>query len=271
MWRHFTLSIYARVKIWFTLQRFLTLICSVWPTLLVIMHTVCKTGTRKSFGLNFKANQPFQTYSVLCQIQKRTSGYYWTAGCSTGWMPFLSPNQQRQALNRTQIWLWPGINPVALLHVLIHQLLGEWPPHHLHQLRRQYWINLLISQDIHNTLSSWSTKQLQRFPQEPRPRYVGKWCHLRFICSELASHDITRMLAINVSISNLTVARLEQFPSPQMNDNKPSFTRKPHVVIFRQSPFAANAVPKLVAMAMYLRPLSSPMSSMDSLSPKTHP
>jgi len=40
------------------------------------------------------------------------------------------------------------------------------------------------------------------------------------------------MLAINVSIPNLTVARMEQFPSPQMNDNKPSFTRKPHVVIF---------------------------------------
>ena len=35
---------------------------------------------------------------------------------------------------------------------------------------------------------------------------------------------ITRMLAINVSIPNLTVARLEQFPSPQMIDNKPSFT-----------------------------------------------
>ena len=48
------------------------------------------------------------------------------------------------------------------------------------------------------------------------------------------------MLAINVSIPNLTVARLEQFPLPQMTDNKPSFTRKPHVVIFRQGPFAAN-------------------------------
>ena len=54
------------------------------------------------------------------------------------------------------------------------------------------------------------------------------------------------MLAINVSIPNLTVARLEHFPSPQMTDNKPSFTRKFHVVIFRQSPFAANAVsPKI--------------------------
>ena len=61
--------------------------------------------------------------------------------------------------------------------------------------------------------------------------------------------EVTRMLAINVSIPNLTVARLEQFPSPQMTDNKPSSARKPHVVIFRQSPFAANAVPKLVAMA----------------------
>ena len=64
----------------------------------------------------------------------------------------------------------------------------------------------------------------------------------------------TRMLAINVSIPNLTVARVEQFPSPQMTDNKPSFTRKPHVVIFRHSPFVANAVPKLVAMATSLRP-----------------
>ena len=69
----------------------------------------------------------------------------------------------------------------------------------------------------------------------------------------------TRMLAINVSIPNLTVARLEQFPSPQMTDNKPSFTRKPHVVIFRQSPFAANAVLKLVAMATSLRPSISAM------------
>ena len=82
---------------------------------------------------------------------------------------------------------------------------------------------------------------------------------------------ITRMLAINVSILNLTVARLEQFPSPQMTDNKPSFTRKPHVVIFSQSPFAANAVPKLVAMATSLRPLISGMSSLDSLTPKTYP
>ena len=34
----------------------------------------------------------------------------------------------------------------------------------------------------------------------------------------------TRKLAINVSIPNLTVARLEQFPSPQMTDNKTFFT-----------------------------------------------
>ena len=79
------------------------------------------------------------------------------------------------------------------------------------------------------------------------------------------------MLAINVSIPNLTVDRLEQFRSPQMTENKPSFTRKPHVVIFRQSPFAANAVPKLVAMATSLRPSIAAMSSLDSLSPKTHP
>jgi len=46
------------------------------------------------------------------------------------------------------------------------------------------------------------------------------------------------MLAINVSIPNLTVARLEQFRLPQMTENKPSLheqtilTRKPHIVIF---------------------------------------
>jgi len=76
------------------------------------------------------------------------------------------------------------------------------------------------------------------------------------------------MLAINVSIPNLTVACLEQFPSPQMTDNKSSFTRKPHVVIIRQSKFA---VPKLVAMATSLRPSISAMSSLDSLTPKTYP
>ena len=79
------------------------------------------------------------------------------------------------------------------------------------------------------------------------------------------------MLAINVSIPNLTDARLEQFPSPQMTDNKPPFIRKPHVVIFRQSPFAANVVQKLVAMATSLIPSISAVSSLDSLSPKTHP
>jgi len=68
-----------------------------------------------------------------------------------------------------------------------------------------------------------------------------------------------------VSIPNLTVARLEQFRSPQLRiqrqrptdgltENKPSFIRNPHVVISYQSPFAANVVPKLVAMATPLRP-----------------
>ena len=80
----------------------------------------------------------------------------------------------------------------------------------------------------------------------------------------------TRMLAINVSIPNLTVARLEQFSSRQMTDNKPSFTRKPHVVTFHQSSFASNAVPKLVAMATSLRPSISGMSSLDSLTSKTY-
>ena len=40
--------------------------------------------------------------------------------------------------------------------------------------------------------------------------------HLRTV----ATTKQTRMLAINVSIPNVTVARLEQFPSPQMTDKK---------------------------------------------------
>ena len=64
------------------------------------------------------------------------------------------------------------------------------------------------------------------------------------------------MLAINVSLPNLTVARLEQFPSPHMTDNKPSFTRKPHVVSFRQSPFAANVVPNWLPWQRPLDPRS---------------
>jgi len=91
------------------------------------------------------------------------------------------------------------------------------------------------------------------------------------------------MLAINVSIPNLTVARLEQFWMPQLRiqreqptdagltENKPSFVRNPHVIISRQNPLAANVVPKLVSMATSLRPLISAMSSLDSLSAKTHP
>jgi len=53
----------------------------------------------------------------------------------------------------------------------------------------------------------------------------------------------TTILAINVSIPNLTVARLEQFWTPQLqiqterpteaglSENKPSFIRNPHVLI----------------------------------------
>jgi len=91
------------------------------------------------------------------------------------------------------------------------------------------------------------------------------------------------MLAINVSIPDLTVALLEQFRPPQvriqtqrptdivLTENKPSFVRKSHVVISRQSPFAANIVSKLVAMTTSLRPSNSRMSSLDSLTPKTYP
>ena len=89
------------------------------------------------------------------------------------------------------------------------------------------------------------------------------------------------MLAINVPIPNLIVARLEQFLSPQLQiqrqprigltENKLSFIRNPHVVISRQSPFAVNVVPKLVAMATCLGHSISAISSSDSLTPKTHP
>jgi len=90
------------------------------------------------------------------------------------------------------------------------------------------------------------------------------------------------MLPINVSIPNGTVAHPEQFRSPQLRfqresyqqtqgltENKPPLIRKHYVVISR--PFAANVVPKLVAMATSLRPSISVMSSLDSVSPKTHP
>ena len=56
-----------------------------------------------------------------------------------------------------------------------------------------------------------------------------------------------------------------------LTENKSSFIRKPHVVISRQSPFAANIATKLVATATSLRPSISAMSSLDSLTPKTYP
>jgi len=92
------------------------------------------------------------------------------------------------------------------------------------------------------------------------------------LCFMQQSMDKTRMLAINVSVPNLTVAGLEQFRTLQLRiqrkwptdaaltENKPSFIRNPHVVISRQNPFAANVVPKLVAMATSLRPAISAMS-----------
>ena len=80
------------------------------------------------------------------------------------------------------------------------------------------------------------------------------------------------MLAINVSIPNLRASQLTAATTnPGLTENKLSFTRNPHVVISRQSPFAANAVPKLVAMATSLRLSISAMSSLDSLTPKTYP
>jgi len=72
-------------------------------------------------------------------------------------------------------------------------------------------------------------------------------------------------LCIDSFIPNLTVARLQQFRPPQLRiqreqptnlgltDKKPSFTRNPHVIISHPRPFTANVVPKLVAMATFLR------------------
>jgi len=92
----------------------------------------------------------------------------------------------------------------------------------------------------------------------------------------------TRILAINVAIPNLTVARLEQFRSPQLRIKRERPTdvgtdwkqailyTKPHVIISRQSPFAANIVSKLVALATSLTPSISAMSSLDSLIPETY-
>jgi len=91
----------------------------------------------------------------------------------------------------------------------------------------------------------------------------------------------TRMLGINVSIPNVTVARQEQFRLPQLrnqserptdvgvNENLPFFIRNFDVVISCQSPFTANVVPKAVATATFLRLSISAISSSGSLTPKT--
>jgi len=92
----------------------------------------------------------------------------------------------------------------------------------------------------------------------------------------------TRLLAINVSIPNLTVARLEQFRLPQLpiqreppSDVGVEWSR---TILYTKascrycpSQATANVVSKLVAMATSLRLSISAMSSLDSLSPKTHP
>ena len=66
-------------------------------------------------------------------------------------------------------------------------------------------------------------------PTAVSKRLTNRTCKLfyglRTFGAKRVRTKLTRMLAINVSIPNLTVARLEQFPSPQMTDNKPSFTR----------------------------------------------
>jgi len=114
-----------------------------------------------------------------------------------------------------------------------------------HSSRRRYWSR-------HWSVSSpaWV-----RRPAASRIHWTGV----------LSKMFITRTLAINVSIPNLTVAHLQQFRTPQLRiqrerptdagltENKPSFIRNPHV-ISRQNPFAADALPKLVSMATSLRP-----------------
>jgi len=76
----------------------------------------------------------------------------------------------------------------------------------------------------------------------------------------------TRMLAIYMLIPNLTVARLEQFWTPQLRiqtewpteagltENKPSFIWNPHVIISCQNIFTANVAQKLISVATSLRP-----------------
>jgi len=92
------------------------------------------------------------------------------------------------------------------------------------------------------------------------------------------------MLAINVSISNRRFAppwsisdrrnydsRDSDQQTQALTENKPSFIRKHHVVVSRQSSFAPNVVAELVTIATSLRPSISAMTSLDSLSRKTQP
>jgi len=74
----------------------------------------------------------------------------------------------------------------------------------------------------------------------------------------------TRMLAIKVTTDSRPprAVPIAATTNPERATNrrrgwlksKPSFIRKPHVVISRQSPFAANVILKLVAMATSLSP-----------------
>jgi len=84
------------------------------------------------------------------------------------------------------------------------------------------------------------------------------FCRVSF---NFVSTNLTRTLAINVSIPNLSVAHLEQFQLPQLwkQRERPTdigidwtlsiLTRNPHVVISRQRPFIANVAPKAMSFS----------------------
>ena len=90
------------------------------------------------------------------------------------------------------------------------------------------------------------------------------------------------MLAINVSIPNLTVARREQFRSPQLQIQKERptdvgvdwkqsilYTKSP-CRYFPSEPFTANVVPKLIAMATSLSCRVSTISAFCRLATRTN-
>jgi len=82
-----------------------------------------------------------------------------------------------------------------------------------------------------------------------------------------ANIESHKMFAAASSLS-YSVLAISAFCWP--TTHTPSITNS-LVAIVRTKPVIAILVPKLVAMAMYLRTSKSAMSSLDSLTPKTHP